>query len=159
MARMTYKPVKIADVMIDLGKDADKIARVALYDGAREMVNALIEAISALPEEVSAHPYIGLLPEDKEDLIEGIGVAQFESVGDSVNTHISMEGYARRTESRYPKGVPLPMLARSLESGSSIRAKFPFVRPAVTASSKKCRAAIQKKMDEQIQIYINKSKT
>lgn len=151
MASMTYKGAEtIADKLIQLGDGAEKIAKVSLYEGAAVMLDALEESIRALPETTSAKPYDGLLPDDKEDMIAGLGVARFEVAGDAVNTKISVNGYTRRTEKKWPNGVPLPMLARSLESGSSMRKKHPFVRPAARAAHARIVAAIQAKMDDEI---------
>ena len=154
MARMVYKgPQKLADMLELMGDDSEKIAKVALYDGVRAMADALVDAIEALPDASGPRPYAGLLPEDKEDMIEGLGVASFDSNGDVIDTHITIDGYARRTEKHYPNGVPLAMLARSLESGSSVRKKHPFVRPAANAAKTKVLAAIDAKMNEQIEEY------
>lgn len=155
MASMTYRgPQKIADMLEAIGKDAEKIAKVSLYEGVRVMLDALEDAINNLPEAPSGRPYDGLLPEDKEDMIDSLGVARFNaSTHEAIDTHISVDGYTRRTEKQYPNGVPLAMLARSLESGSSVRAKHPFVRPAAREAASRCKAAIAAKMDEQIQTY------
>lgn len=151
MASMTYKGAEtIADKLLQLGESGERIAKVALYDGASEMLSALEDAIRALPDSTSAKPYEGLLPDDKTDMIAGLGVARFEVKGDAVNTKVSVSGYTRRTEKQWPNGVPLPMLARSLESGSSRRKKHPFVRPAARAAHARIVAAIQAKMDEEI---------
>ena len=101
MASMTYKGAEtIADKLIQLGDGAEKIAKVSLYEGAAVMLDALEESIRALPETTSAKPYDGLLPDDKEDMIAGLGVARFEVAGDAVNTKVSVSGYTRRTEKK-----------------------------------------------------------
>ena len=151
MARMDYKaPVTVMDELIKLGEDGTKIAKMILYDGVAEMLDALEESILSLPEETGPKPYDGLLPQDKEDMIDGLGVAKFRIERDEVNTKVSVAGYTRRTESEWPNGVPLPMLARSLESGSSRRKKHPFIRPAARAAHSDILAAMQRRMDEEI---------
>ena len=77
MASMTYKPVTIVDKLIQLGESGERIAKVALYDGVSEMLSALEDAIRALPDSTSSKPYEGLLPDDKTDMIAGLGVARF----------------------------------------------------------------------------------
>lgn len=159
MARMIIRGSdKLGDMFETMGLEATKIAKVALYDGVDVMLKALIEAIESLPEETSGRPYSGLLPEDKEDMLESLGVARFDMDRNVVDTHITVEGYTRRTEKQYPKGVPVAMLARSLESGSSVRAKHPFIRPAAREAKPKVLAAIQAKMDEQIELITNGKK-
>ena len=53
----------------------------------------------------------------------------------------------------YPKGQPNALVARSLESGSSIGTKHPFVRP--TAS--KARKTITQKMANKVKKEIEKA--
>lgn len=155
MAKMTYKgPVDIADVLLQLGERATGMSKAALYEGNAVILHALEDAVMALPDTTGPKPYEGLLPNDKADMVAGLGVAPFETTGDGVSTHISFDGYTRRTEKKYPNGVPLPMLARSLESGSSVRAKHPFVRPAVNAAKQRCLAAIGAKFDQLVETII-----
>ena len=52
---------------------------------------------------------------------------------------------------QYPKGLPNQLLARAIESGSSVRQKKPFVRPAVTATKKQAIAEMEKIIDEEVE--------
>lgn len=53
-----------------------------------------------------------------------------------VHVKAGWDGYGSFPSKTYPKGLPNALLARAVESGSSVRAKSPFVRPAVNASRK-----------------------
>lgn len=149
MARLTYKGAQeLVDKLTALGEAGHQIAESALYGGADIVADALRAGINSIPTEVSGggetgHPYEGLTPEDRDDMASHLGISRFESDGDSTTTSISITGYTRRTEKGYPNGVPLAMLARSLESGSSVRAKYPFARPAVAGA----RRSAVKEMD------------
>lgn len=141
MARMNFTGVEeFSNKILALGTDAESVAKAALYDGAGVVADALRQAVDTLPTE-KMHPVPGMpngdqygvlnviTEEDKQDLKGGVGIAKFENKRGGVTTAVSFNGYARRTEKKYPKGVPLAMIARSIESGSSTRAKHPFVRP------------------------------
>ena len=73
-----------------------------------------------------------------------MGVAPFRDSPDQVDTLIGFNGYLTRKEENYPNGVPAQLVARSIESGSSVRAEHPFVSPAVRAA----RSAALRAMDE-----------
>lgn len=60
---------------------------------------------------------------------------------------IGFDGYGSKPTRKYPKGVPIPLTARSIISGTSFRPKNNFVRRAVNRKKKK--KAIER-MDEVI---------
>ena len=126
-------------MLIKLGDSGKKISSFALYDGAAIVAEAVAKAVEALPEEPDrgapwGRPYQVITPEDKAAMVEAVGIAAFQHSGDSVNTAVGIGGYGGHTEPKYPGGVPIPLIARSIESGSSVRAKSPFFRKAVTSS-------------------------
>lgn len=119
----------------------------ALYDGAGVIASAIAEAAKGLPVDTDpGHPFnaplAAISPEDAADLAAGVGIARFDDTEDGRGTSVSIEGYTRRTEKGFPNGVPLPMIARSLESGSSVRQKHPFIRRAVNGAKAACEAAM-----------------
>lgn len=150
MARLTYKGVdELADKLMLLGQEGTNMAKAALYEGVAVVADAMRASVGTLPS-VTTRPFDGINDSDREDLAAGIGIARFDDKGDSIDTKISFNGYARRKEKNYPNGVPLAILARSLESGSSLRQKHPFVRPAVQGAKDAAIAAISKKLDDEI---------
>lgn len=165
MAKMEFSGcTEIIEMLSKVGEKADKAASAALYEGAKVTADALREAIEGLPTE-SFHPLPGahnngdtasplrvLTPDDKADLAASIGITKFEHSSDGVSTSISIgEGYSRHPSKKYPRGIPLPLIARSIESGSSARSKKPFVRPTARKSEAPATAAMQAKLDE----YVN----
>lgn len=152
MASLTFTGLEQwEDKLLALAKDSAKVASAALYDGAGVVADAMRAAIEGLPTSGGEpKPYHGLTADDKEDMLGGLGISKFDHGHDEVTCAISVNGYTRRTEKGYPNGVPLVMLARSLESGSSVRAKHPFLRPAINAARAEALAAMQAKVDEQI---------
>lgn len=157
MARLTYHGAEeLADKLVTLGDKAKQITHHALFDGAGVVADAIKSAAQGLSVGTPAgnsetgHPYTGLTPEDKAEIVNSVGIAHFNESGDGVDTAVSFNGYVSRTEKGYPNGVPIPMLVRSIESGSSVRAKQPFVRPAVNSARSKALDAMAKVVDEEI---------
>lgn len=150
MARMTYHGVdELADKLMLLGQKGTNIAKAALYEGAAVMADAIHSAVVSLPS-VSTRPFDGISDSDREDLAAGIGIAKFDEKTDAVDTAISFNGYARRKEKNFPNGVPLALIARSLESGSSLRQKHPFIRPTAQSTKAAVIAAISQKIDDEV---------
>lgn len=134
------------------------VAKYAVYAGAGVLADAIKDEIRELPEES------GYMPEgkkrnvvgtwDKEILQQRLGVSRIESTGDGANVVVSFAGYNGRPTKKYPNGVPIPMIARSIESGSSVRQKNPFIRRAYnkskTQAQQKAIDAGQQKLNELI---------
>lgn len=77
------------------------------------------------------------------DLLTSFGLTPVQrDRGGFVNVKAGFDGYGSHPTSSYPKGIPNPLLARAVESGSSVREKTPFVRPAVNATRKQAVAAM-----------------
>lgn len=143
--------------MLDtLGEAGKKISSRALYEGAAVAAAAVVDAVNALPTEPDrgaprGRPYQVITPEDQAALAAAVGISKFSREGDSVDCAVGFQGYGGHTEPDYPGGVPMPMIARSIESGSSVRAKHPFFRRAISGA----KAAILQKMSEEAEKTIN----
>ena len=66
------------------------------------------------------------------------------------NVKLGFDGYDNVKTDSYPHGRPIMMIARSLESGSSVREKHPFIRPAINSSKKAALEACQRIIDEEM---------
>ncbi len=79
--------------------------------------------------------FTGVTPEEKEAIVQGFGLSDMEQDRLGWNTKAGFAGYVDPAKNQeIPQRPPVPMLVRSIESGSSVRRKIPFVRPAVKAS-------------------------
>ena len=132
------------------------VASAALYAGAGVVADAIKAEIRNLPEEKG---YLKegdrrnvVTPDEKQDLLEGVGIAHFKHENGNIDTAVGFDGYTRHETDKYPSGVPLPLIARAIESGSSVRQKHPFVRKAAksceTAAKAAMEAAARKKFEE-----------
>ena len=135
------------------------ILKVAVYEGADEVADAVREAVKALPEVKTSEavadwlqevPVDGITKAQKDGLLQGLYVARMEEDIDSVYTTIGFDGYNRVKTKKYPKGQANAMIARAVESGSSARRKTPFVRPAVNRIKDRAIQRMADKVDEQI---------
>lgn len=143
---LTAKMAKLPD------KGAD-VASLALYEGAGIVADAVSRAVHGIVTERFRYPKKMRLPspEEKAILINARkGVARFKKSKDSVNTSVGMQnaGYAELAG----KTKPIPLIANSINSGTSFMKKQPFFRKAVEQSAGAAGAAIEagieSRMDE-----------
>lgn len=135
------------------------IAKLCLYEGAKVVADNLRAAVGSIPTEAhhavpnARNGYLlsGMTPEEKAACLGAIGVAKFDGATDNFTTAIGFDGYqTTATSDRHPHGIPVPMLMRSIESGSSVRMKNPVCRKAFKGSESAALAAMQAKFDELI---------
>lgn len=147
-----------------LGTREAQAANEALYAGAAIMCNAVRQNLENIREELPRRPgvryrylqpgesYTGVPTRQKRDLLAGLGITPVrpDKNGDP-NIKIGFEaetdnarGYDSQPTRKYPKGRPLMMLARSIESGTSIQPKEPFFRPAVEETKEEAVEAMNR---------------
>lgn len=138
-----------------LAGDSDRVARAALEAAAVPVVERVRKNIENLREDWQPNPqdkyrylsegqsFDGIPPHQKEDLLRALGVSKV-SVDEHGDWTVRIgfnssgpKGYGDQPTATYPRGQPIPMIARSVESGTSIQPKQPFMRPAVDATKKK----------------------
>lgn len=141
-----------------LGAKASAVVSEALYEGAAIMADELTKSVSEIktaPFRGKAKPGETRLPSPEEKYIvehASKGVAKFTKDSDSVQTSIgySNSGYAVLNG----RTVPVPVIANSINSGTSFMEKQPFIRKAQNASKEKAtgkiKEIIEQKMDELI---------
>lgn len=138
--------------------EATNAMKAGVYEGAGAAADALKAEIASLSAEKGSWPFykktiVGLSETQKQGLIDGVGIASIEDKNGVINTKVGFNGYNDHVTEHYPKGQPNALVARSLESGSSIGTKHPFVRP--TAS--KARKTITQKMADKVKKEIEKA--
>lgn len=140
-----------------LEQNADSIIKQAVYQGAKVVGDAIKGEAEALPVEPfrklgPGEAFTGVTPEEKEAIVQGFGLSGMEQDRSGWNTKAGFAGYVTRQKTKkYPKGTPVPMLVRSIESGSSVRQKHPFVRTAVRSSRNKAVDAMEQTINKEIQ--------
>lgn len=139
-----------------LSADTEKIITEAMYDGAKILIEQCKDNIHNLPVE---NGYLKpgeqrncCTDSEKKDLLDHIGIAKFSKQNGKVSTAIGFNGgYSSHKTKKYPNGVPIPLIARSIESGSSVRVKHPFMRSAVNSTKEQITRMMQEKMHDEIQ--------
>ena len=157
MARMTFKAGdEFAIKLSKLAAGQEKIAKKAIYAASKVVADKIKDNLNALPEEKfrnlkDGEQFTGVPERHKKDLIESFGITPIETDRDgNWNAKIGFDGYGSVKTEKYPKGIPNQLLARSIESGSSVRKKKPFVRPAVTATKKQAMKIMGEVIDKEI---------
>ena len=139
-----------------LEQNADSIIKQAVYQGAKVVGDAIKGEAEALPVEPfrklgQGEVFTGVTPEEKEAIVQGFGLSDMEQDRLGWNTKAGFAGYVTRQKTKkYPKGTPVPMLVRSIESGSTVRRKIPFVRRAVKASQPQAVRAMGDTVEQEI---------
>lgn len=134
----------------------DDVIEKAVHKGAGIVTDTIRTGLSKLPTEKYRHlsegdMFVGISKSEKKDLEDSFGLTKIEKDRNGfIHTKAGFDGYGSFPTKSYPKGVPNQLLARAIESGSSVRMKIPFVRPAVRASRKKAIEAMEKVIDDEL---------
>lgn len=135
MATLTFKGLKEYEMELSrLGKDIERIAGAAIYQGAGIVADEIKRGIEGLPEKTGV---------TKRGLIDGFGISGLQNDNGYRNVKLGFDGYNEN-------GVPNVLMARVFESGTSKVQKRPFVRPAVNRSKKQAEQAMAKTIDKEI---------
>lgn len=158
MAKMqsAYKEsiAQMSRKILDFGEKTDAIAAEIVYAGAGVLADEVRRNLQNLPEEnfrylQNGEVFDGVPKTQKQDLLDSLGITPVEQdKQQNYNAKVGFDGYGTISTKKYPKGLPNNMVARSIESGSSVRKKHPFIRPAIRSSKAKVIAAMQKKLEE-----------
>lgn len=120
----------------------DEPLEKAVAAGAAIVADQIKANLEALPEEEfrklgEGETFTGLPKGQKKDLVDSFGLTPIEKDKNGfIHTKAGFDGYGSFPTNAYPEGIPNQLLARSVESGSSVRQKTPFVEPAVKATRK-----------------------
>lgn len=139
---------------------SDESLERAVAAGASVVADAIRDKLEALPEDnfrflPDGEKFDGLPEQQKQDLLDSFGLTPIDrDKSGFVHTKAGFDGYGSHPTRQYPYGVPNQMVARAVESGSSVRKKTPFVRPAVKASQDEAVKAMEEVIDNEIKNII-----
>ena len=123
-----------------LPENAAKVAAEALYEGAGVVADKVSSAVQGIATEPFKYAARG---KKRKAIVAGAkhGVAKFRKTGVSVQTSVGYQnaGYA----SLNGKTKPVPLIANSINSGTSFMQKQPFMRKAFSQSKGPATAAIE----------------
>jgi len=159
MARMEIRGFD--ELELQLSKLADpEISKEVVQAGAQPIADQIRKNLEGLPEDKfrylnKGEVFVGVPKQQKQDLLDSLGITPPDIDFDgNTNIKIGFDGYGKIPTKKYPKGVPNQLLARAVESGSSVRKKTPFIRKAVNKAKKLAEAEMQKKLNEHIEIIM-----
>jgi len=147
LATITFKGLEAyMKQMEGLGRDFPKVVNVSLYEGARVLADAVRTEIDGLAD---SHRHV--TDAEIKGLQEGLGIAHFWTENGKTLTKIGFEGYNSYKTKNYPKGHPNALVARSIIRGTSWIAPDRFVDRAAKKVRKEAVAAIQERLDAELQ--------
>ena len=116
----------------ELGADAEKICKAAVYDGAAIVADAIRASYYSQPHSYSEHG---------NEVIKSMTLSKIRNDDGYVNTKVGFVGYDS-------EGTATAIIARTLESGNSHQKKKPFIRPAVNRVKQAAIRAMGDKIDQ-----------
>ena len=130
--------------------------KLAVYDGAAVVVKSIADAIDALPEGSTSFvppggTITGINAAQRAGLREGLGLAKMKNENGFINTKVGFDGYNGYHTRAYPNGQPNALIARALESGTSMRPKTRFVSKAVSSCKDAAEQAMAARFDAALQ--------
>lgn len=150
MARYQFKGIEeYAAYLQRISANSRQVCGAAVYAMADVVADAVRKNIDALPTISEQDAYAaykqkqktGITAAQKKGLERGFGISPMENDTGYWNVKLGFDGYNAVKTKTYPNGQPNAMIARAVESGSSVRDKTPFIRPAVNGSKKAAVAA------------------
>lgn len=128
--------------------DVVKAGAGVIADAVRSNLQALpVEQRYATPE----NPLHGVTSVQKAGLDRGLGISPLRKGGNVYDRKVGFDGYNGQKTNKYPGGQPNSVIARSVCSGTSFRAKNDFVGRAVRSKRSEAENKMQKKFDEAIE--------
>lgn len=144
MATIEFKGIEAYQKKLEeLGKrDAAKAIRYAIYPAADVVADEIKKSVPVSDD-----------PRTAGDLRDGLILTPMKDEDGFIHTTATFAGYDH-------KGTPLPMIARTLESGRSTPegkvGKHPFIRKAVDRVRKKAEGLMQTYLDRYLYEYMNR---
>ncbi len=159
MAKWTMRGMdEYAAYLQRIGKNTREILGAGVYAMANTVADAVrknIEALPAKPDIEGIEAYrqgrkAQLTISEKKGLQEGFGISPMQNERGYLNVKLGFDGYNEVKTRKYPKGQPNALIARSVESGSSVREKSPFIRPALRQTQNEALKKGQEAIEEKI---------
>ena len=127
---------------VEIGKKAVEEAAGIVADKMRSNINNLPkDTFRKLSKE---EKFKGVPDVQKKDLLDSMGVTPVGVSDDgTINAKVGFHEYGKFKTKAYPKGLPNQLLARAVESGSSVRKKTPFVRPTINQTKEIAKEKMQ----------------
>lgn len=143
---------------VDLVGAISRINAMALYDAAHIVADEIEAAVQALPVRedkewgTEKHKLYGATKEEKEQLIEQLGIARFRKSPNTQNTSVGWTGYVWTPSTRFADHIPSGMLMQCIEYGTDFRRGT----HTITAAMKRARSRAEQAIQNRIETETNK---
>ena len=128
---------KYINNLTNLALESEEITKRGVYDGMKVVADAIVAGIGGIK------PGNGITDDDISSLRSGFGISHIENRGGNINAKTGFAG-------KNSRGQKNASVARSIESGTSYRAKQSFVGTAGRKSKAAAEQAIAKTIDDEI---------
>lgn len=160
MARKAMEFEGVGDYLKELealSAESEEVCKRALYQGAAVMASAIKSEMAKIPDRSwhSGRIASGLTAEEKADLASGFGISKMRNADGVIDVKLGFDGYGHKTR-KYPSGVPVPLIARSICKGTSWLQKYDFVGKAERAAKAATESKIQQTFDRELEKLTNK---
>lgn len=131
----------------------------AIYAGAEIVTDEIKKNLEKLPTDEGfareGEMLQGIKEKQKRALISVFGIAKMRNDNGYWNVKAGFDGYNQIKTKKYPKGQPNPMIARSVEAGTSFMRKHPFVAPAIRATKERAERKMAEIVDNETDKIMN----
>lgn len=135
-------------------KQTDKLCSRAIYPGGGIMYDYANQATRAIRTDPVGFRKSGMKwgpsKEQRDGLIESLGIAPIRKQRWGMNVKIGYDGYNNIVTERWPQGQPNMMIARSVESGTSFMQPQYFMEKAVQRATPAVEKAIEAQFAEEL---------
>ena len=161
MARKAMEFEGVGDYLKELealSAESEEVCKRALYKGADVMASAIKAEIVKIPDRTwhSGRIASGLTEEEKADLASGFGISKMHNSDGVIDVKLGFDGYGKHKTKKFPSGVPIPLIARSICKGTSWLAKYDFIGKAERSAKAATESKIQQTFDQELEKLINK---
>lgn len=131
----------------------------AIYAGADVVADAIRRELNSLPvgdryaqegEKINT-----VTAAQKAGLSNGLGIAKMRQDGTAHNVKVGFTGYNNQHTRSYPGGQPNSLIARSVCSGTSFRAKNDFVGRGARSAKAHAEQAMKNELDNTYKKIMN----
>ena len=165
MAALKFSYAGLDEYLIQLGKiesmvKTGEIAGAVIYAGANIVADVFRKEIEGLPvidyrkRGSNENKLQGITSLQKKGLLEGLGIAKMQEADGVFNAKIGFDGYNDVRTVKNPWGQANITIARSLNSGTSFRAKNPFATRAIRKAKPQAEKAMAVAFDEKLKAKI-----
>lgn len=146
------------ELLIQTDKQTERMCGRSIYPGAKIISNAVKSALKSVRTDDSYHRFArrygrkhGITTKQLQGLIESMGIAKIKHRAGTYDVKLGFDGYNDIISTKWPKGQPNAMIARSLNKGTSFLQAQPFMDTTVEQKRQAVEEAIRNQFDKELE--------